>query len=104
MLSLRDRHEGIFVWVFFFFFSAAFMLFVPLNMLHVQAFPYAARLISPRVCVYAFVMHVCVCLLTVVTRTDDVILNVCGDAACEIRGVSANLPQVLVSRIPSVSH
>lgn len=35
---------------FFFFFVNVCVLFVPLNMLHVQAFPYATRLISPRVC------------------------------------------------------
>lgn len=36
-------------------------------------------------------------------HTDHLLMNVCEETVCKIQGVSANLPQVLVSRIPPVS-
>lgn len=50
--------------------------------------------------------HLCVCLkyyVSVYLHADNTLINVCEDSVCKMQGgVSGNLPQVLVSRIPPV--
>lgn len=57
------------------------------------------------VCVSTHLSHLCVFIYSTVVRMyfcTDMFINAYEEPTCEIQGVSANLPQVLVSRIPPV--
>lgn len=57
---------------------------------------------------YTSLMHTYVCVFSVIgcerapAHVDNILINVCEETDARSRGVSANLLQVLVSRIPPV--